>query len=66
MRLNVKQITAEGVLHLAGFLPFIWLFWAGQQGYFSADPAKISSILPVGWLLNFACDLARLTARALR
>ena len=41
MRLNVKQITwLKGVLHLAGFLPFIWLFWAGQQGYFSADPAK--------------------------
>jgi sulfoxide reductase heme-binding subunit YedZ len=21
-------------------LPLVWLFWAGHQGYFSADPAK--------------------------
>lgn len=41
MRLSVKQITwLKVVLHLTGLLPFIWLFWAGQQGYFSADPAK--------------------------
>lgn len=41
MRLSVKQITwLKVALHLAGLLPFIWLFWAGQQGYFSADPAK--------------------------
>lgn len=41
MRLTVKQITSLKVLlHLAGFLPFVWLFWAGHQGYFSADPAK--------------------------
>ncbi|MFK3706832.1 protein-methionine-sulfoxide reductase heme-binding subunit MsrQ [Klebsiella sp. NPDC088457] len=41
MRLSVKQITwLKVLLHLAGFLPFIWLFWAAQQGYFSADPAK--------------------------
>nr|WP_315299799.1 protein-methionine-sulfoxide reductase heme-binding subunit MsrQ [Raoultella terrigena] len=41
MRLNVKQITwLKVMLHLAGFLPFLCLFWAAQQGYFSADPAK--------------------------
>ena len=41
MRLTVKQITwLKALLHLAGFLPFVWLFWAGHQGYFSADPAK--------------------------
>jgi sulfoxide reductase heme-binding subunit YedZ len=27
------------LLHLAGLLPFIWLFWAASTG-FSADPAK--------------------------
>ena len=41
MRLTVKQITwLKVLLHLAGLLPFIWLFWAASQGYFSADPAK--------------------------
>lgn len=41
MRLTAKQITVlKVVLHLAGFLPFLWLFWAANQGYFSADPAK--------------------------
>ncbi|MEF3109617.1 protein-methionine-sulfoxide reductase heme-binding subunit MsrQ [Raoultella sp. WB_B2P2-3] len=41
MRLSIKQITwLKVILHLAGLLPFIWLFWAAQQGYFSADPAK--------------------------
>ena len=41
MRLTVKQITwLKVLLHLAGFLPVVWLFWAGHQGYFSADPAK--------------------------
>ena len=41
VRLNVKQITwLKVALHLAGFLPLVWLFWAGHQGYFSADPAK--------------------------
>ncbi|MDI5567865.1 sulfoxide reductase heme-binding subunit YedZ, partial [Salmonella enterica subsp. enterica serovar Kentucky] len=29
MRLTVKQITWLKVcLHLAGFLPLLWLFWA--------------------------------------
>ena len=41
MRFTVKQIAWLKVfLHLAGFLPLVWLFWAGHQGYFSADPAK--------------------------
>ncbi|MGK9173078.1 protein-methionine-sulfoxide reductase heme-binding subunit MsrQ [Yokenella regensburgei] len=41
MRLTAKHITCLKVaLHLAGFLPVVWLFWAASQGYFSADPAK--------------------------
>ena len=41
MRLTVKQITGlKTVLHLAAFLPFIWLVFALYQGEFSADPAK--------------------------
>ncbi len=41
MRLTVKQIVwLKVVLHLAGLLPLLWLFWAASQGYFSADPAK--------------------------
>lgn len=28
------------LLHLAAFLPFIWLFWAVSQGQLSADPVK--------------------------
>jgi sulfoxide reductase heme-binding subunit YedZ len=41
VRLTAKQITGlKVVLHLAGFLPLVWLFWAASQGYFSADPAK--------------------------
>lgn len=41
MRLTAKQIVwLKVLLHLAGFLPFVWLFWASSQGYFSADPAK--------------------------
>ncbi|MBU4684878.1 protein-methionine-sulfoxide reductase heme-binding subunit MsrQ [Cedecea davisae] len=41
MRLTAKQITwFKVVLHLAAFLPFVWLFYAASQGLFSADPAK--------------------------
>ncbi|ROR06101.1 protein-methionine-sulfoxide reductase heme-binding subunit MsrQ [Erwinia sp. JUb26] len=41
MRLNAKHITALKVLlHLAGFLPFLWLLLSIDQGWFSADPAK--------------------------
>ena len=41
MRLTAKQVTGlKIVLHLAGLLPLLWLFWAASQGYFSADPAK--------------------------
>nr|WP_238406886.1 protein-methionine-sulfoxide reductase heme-binding subunit MsrQ [Atlantibacter hermannii] len=39
--MNVKQIVwLKVILHLAAFLPLVWLFWAANQGYFSADPAK--------------------------
>ncbi|WP_429241652.1 protein-methionine-sulfoxide reductase heme-binding subunit MsrQ [Erwinia aphidicola] len=41
MRLSVKQITGlKVVLHLAGFLPLLWLLLSIDQGWFSADPAK--------------------------
>lgn len=41
MRLTAKQIVwLKVVLHLAAFLPLVWLFWAASQGYFSAAPAK--------------------------
>ncbi len=41
MRLSAKQITwLKVALHLAAFLPFLWLVYAASQGLFSADPAK--------------------------
>ncbi len=41
MRLTAKHITGlKFCLHLAGFLPFIWLFWAINHGGLSADPVK--------------------------
>ncbi|MFS2221358.1 protein-methionine-sulfoxide reductase heme-binding subunit MsrQ [Pantoea sp. B65] len=41
MRLTLKQITAlKVVLHLAAFLPLLWLILSIDQGWFSADPAK--------------------------
>ncbi|MCE0812108.1 protein-methionine-sulfoxide reductase heme-binding subunit MsrQ [Buttiauxella sp. A2-C1_F] len=41
MRLTAKQIMWLKVgLHLAAFLPFVWLFYAANQGFLSADPAK--------------------------
>ena len=41
MRLTAKQVTLlKVVLHLAAFLPFVWLFYAASQGQLSADPAK--------------------------
>ena len=41
MRLTLKQVTWLKVfLHLAAFLPFVWLFWAVSQGQLSADPVK--------------------------
>lgn len=41
MRLTIKQITGLKVLlHLAGFLPFLWLILSINQGWLSADPAK--------------------------
>lgn len=41
VRLKLKQITGLKVLlHLAGFLPLVWLFLAVNQDWLSADPAK--------------------------
>jgi sulfoxide reductase heme-binding subunit YedZ len=41
VRLSAKQITwLKVVLHLAGLLPFLWLFWAINNGGLSADPVK--------------------------
>ncbi|QCP61048.1 protein-methionine-sulfoxide reductase heme-binding subunit MsrQ [Pantoea sp. SO10] len=41
MRLSLHHITAlKVVLHLAAFLPFVYLFMAASQGWLSADPAK--------------------------
>lgn len=41
MRLSLRHITALKVaLHLAAFLPFVYLFMAANQGWLSADPAK--------------------------
>ncbi|WP_336218127.1 protein-methionine-sulfoxide reductase heme-binding subunit MsrQ [Citrobacter amalonaticus] len=41
MRLTAKQITwLKVALHLAGLLPFLWLFWAINSGALSADPVK--------------------------
>ena len=41
MRLTLKQVTwLKVLLHLAAFLPFVWLFWAVSQGQLSADPVK--------------------------
>jgi sulfoxide reductase heme-binding subunit YedZ len=41
VRLSLRHITALKVaLHLAAFLPFVYLFMAASQGWLSADPAK--------------------------
>ncbi|WGK56829.1 protein-methionine-sulfoxide reductase heme-binding subunit MsrQ [Pantoea sp. SS70] len=41
MRLSLRHITVlKVVLHLAAFLPFVYLFMAASQGWLSADPAK--------------------------
>ena len=41
MRLTATQVTWLKIfLHLAAFLPFVWLFWAVSQGQLSADPVK--------------------------
>ncbi|WP_173636084.1 protein-methionine-sulfoxide reductase heme-binding subunit MsrQ [Paramixta manurensis] len=41
MRLSAKQVTLlKGLLHLAGFLPLLWMLFAISHGGFSADPAK--------------------------
>jgi len=41
VRLTAKQITGLKVLlHLAGFIPLLWLFWAAQHCGLRADPGK--------------------------
>lgn len=41
MRLTVKRVTwLKALLHLAAFLPFVWLVVAVNSGWLSADPAK--------------------------
>jgi len=41
MRLTTKQIFwLKILLHLAAFLPLVWLVYATNQGQLSADPAK--------------------------
>jgi sulfoxide reductase heme-binding subunit YedZ len=41
VRLSLRHITVLKVaLHLAAFLPFVYLFMAASQGWLSADPAK--------------------------
>lgn len=41
MRLTVTHIRwLKLCLHLAAFLPLVWLFWAAYSGQLSADPAK--------------------------
>ncbi len=41
MRITAKQVVwLKVILHLAAFLPMLWLFYAANQGLFSADPAK--------------------------
>lgn len=41
MRLASKQIFwLKVLLHLAAFLPLVWLIYASNQGALSADPAK--------------------------
>jgi len=41
VRLTLKQIVwLKVVLHLAAFLPLVYLFMAASQGWLSADPAK--------------------------
>ncbi|WP_300003284.1 protein-methionine-sulfoxide reductase heme-binding subunit MsrQ [uncultured Cedecea sp.] len=41
MRLTARQILwVKVLLHLAAFLPLVWLVYATSQGALSADPAK--------------------------
>lgn len=41
MRLTLRQVFwLKIILHTAAGLPLLWLFYAIQQGAFSADPAK--------------------------
>jgi sulfoxide reductase heme-binding subunit YedZ len=66
VRFTVKQITWLKVfLHLAGF-PLVWLFWAGHQGYFSADPAKDIQHFTGRMALKFLLATLLVSAGALR
>ncbi|MDI9768506.1 protein-methionine-sulfoxide reductase heme-binding subunit MsrQ [Pantoea dispersa] len=41
MRLTLRHVTLlKVVLHLAAFVPLVYLFLAANQGWLSADPAK--------------------------
>jgi len=41
MRINPTQLRwLKVALHLAAFLPLVWLFWATTHGGLSADPGK--------------------------
>ncbi len=41
MRITAKQVLwLKVILHLAAFVPMLWLFYAANQGLLSADPAK--------------------------
>ena len=41
MRLTRRHLFwLKVILHLAAFLPLVWLFYAASQGMFSTDPAK--------------------------
>jgi sulfoxide reductase heme-binding subunit YedZ len=40
-RLSLRQIFwLKVIIHLAAFLPLLWIFLSINQGWFSADPAK--------------------------
>lgn len=48
-RLSPANITGlKVIIYLCAILPFFWIVLSINQGGFSADPAKIFSILPVG------------------
>ena len=54
MRLTAKHIIGLKIcLHLAGLLPFIWLFWAVNHGGLSADPVNDIQHLPGSTALKF-------------
>ncbi|RAP67876.1 hypothetical protein ACZ87_03912 [Candidatus Erwinia dacicola] len=44
------------MLHLAGFLPLLWLLLSIDQGWFSADPEKDILHFTGRMALNFCWD----------